>query len=288
MKGKIILITGATAGIGKAAALALAKQGARVVIHGRNEAKLAAVQQEIILACGHYQVDVLVGDLLLLSDVRKMADTFNSRYERLDVVINNAGSMMGSKRQETPEGHEKTIAINLLSPFLLTGLLLDKLMQGPGARIINVASSAHKQNAKPDFDDLESKQGGYAPLRIYGNAKLFLILASQQLNRRLKAKGIQHITVNSLHPGAVSTSFLENSHLDGFWRVLMLLSRRFFKTPEQGADTMVYLASSPAVEGVSGQYFVNRKPAAVNRRYNSLENEKKVWDYCVAQTGWDL
>jgi NAD(P)-dependent dehydrogenase (short-subunit alcohol dehydrogenase family) len=293
MKDKIILITGATSGIGKAAAMALAKQGAHVIIHGRSEEKAKATQQEIITACReagiktgngtrneagneHPHVDILVADLFLLSEVRKMADTFNARYDHLDVLINNAGMMMNTNRETTSEGNEKTIAVNLLAPFLLTQLLMGKLTTN--ARIINVASSAHKESAKPDFNDMQLEKN-YSPLRAYGNAKLFLILYTRQL-----AKKLNGITVNSLHPGAVASNFSAESNLGPVLNFLGKIARRFFKTAEQGADTIIYLATSPDVKNISGKYYVNRHPAEVAKKYNTPQNEALVWVFCEQQT----
>jgi NAD(P)-dependent dehydrogenase (short-subunit alcohol dehydrogenase family) len=278
MKDKIVLITGATSGIGKATAMALAKQGAHVIIHGRSETKLKVVQQEIISVCGHTRVDTLMANLFLLSEVRRMAASFNEKYDRLDVLINNAGVMMGKEREETSEGREKTIAINLLAPVLLTTLLMDMLRQSSQARIINVSSSAHKQNAKPDFNDWECNKR-YGPFRAYGNAKLFLILYSQRLAKQLPS----NITVNTLHPGAIATNFSVDSNLGGFINFSGKIARRFFKTAEQGADTVIYLASSPEVNGVTGEYFIDRKQARVGAKYNTERNEGLVWEYCMRQ-----
>lgn len=287
MKDKIILITGATSGIGKAAAIAIAKQGAHVVIHGRDAARTAAVQQEIIAACGHNRVDTLVADLLLLAVARALAAAFLEKYNRLDVLINNAGAIMSNNREVTSEGHERTLALNLLTPFLLTGLLMPALQKSTSARIINVSSNAHGQLAKPDFDDMQSERK-YAPLPVYGNAKLFLILASQALVRRLQQQGIKNITVNTLHPGAISTNFGVQSDLGGLLNMIGKLLRPFMKTAEQGADTIVYLSTSTAVEGVTNTYFINRKAAPVSRRYNTIENEERTWIFCEQHTGITL
>jgi NAD(P)-dependent dehydrogenase (short-subunit alcohol dehydrogenase family) len=284
MKDKIVLITGASSGIGKATALALAKQGAHVIIHGRDAAKTEAVKREILSLGGRHHVDTLIADLFSLREVRKMAESFKRRYDQLDVLINNAGIMMGREREETEDGNEKTIGLNLLAPFLLTDLLLEPLKKSPGARIINVSSSAHRQNARPDFTDIQSGKA-YSPLKVYGNAKLFVILFSQRLAAGLKEKGIGNITVNTLHPGAVASNFSVDSDLGWPLRLLGKMARRFFKTPEQGADTLVYLASSPEVENVSGKYFIDRKPAGVNKRYNTPENEQAIWSFCERQTG---
>lgn len=271
MKNKIVLITGATSGIGKATAMALAKAGAHVVIHGRSKEKTDNVKREIIAACGHQQVDTLIADLLLMKEVRRMAAEFNSRYAHVDVLINNAGSMMSINRETTAEGHEKTIAVNLLAPFLLTALI----KKNKDTRIINVASSAHKDAAKPDFNDIELNDG-YTPLRAYGNAKLFLILFTQRLAR----KGI---IANSMHPGAVASNFSVESNLGPVLNVISKIARLFFISAEKGADTLIYLAKE--VYDIKGQYFINRKPAMVAAKHNTIRNEEIIWRYCETQTG---
>lgn len=280
---RIILITGATSGIGKEAAFALAKEGAHVIIHGRDAAKLDKLRQEIIVASGHLQVDTIVADLFLLSEVRGMAQEINTRYKNLDVLINNAGGIMGTKREETSEGHEKTVALNLFAPFLLTELLLDKLKTSSDGRIINVSSVAHKHLAKPDFHDIENKKD-YSVSKAYGDAKLFLILISQKLVRDLAAAGISNISVNTLHPGLVASNFLGGSGLSSIIKFISKISIPFSKTSAQGAETIIFLASSGNVKGVTGKYFDNRKPVKVSRKYNSVENENLVWEYCEKVT----
>ena len=284
MDNKIILITGATGGIGKAAAIVLAKQGHTIVIHGRDRQKTQAVCEEIKTTTGNPNIDLLTGDLFLTTDVRKVAQAFKARYNRLDVLINNAGGIMNKTRENTSEGIEKTIAVNLVAPFLLTELLLDLLKKSPDGRIVNVSSNSHKLNAKPDFDDLQLAQN-YDPLRAYGNAKLFLIWISQRLAASLKQEGIANVTVNTLHPGAVASSFGVNSNLGSALNFFAKLARPFFKTVEQGADTVIYLASSNATKGISGQYFVNRKPSKVADKYHTAAQEKLVWDFCETVTG---
>lgn len=282
MENRLALITGATDGIGKATAIALAKQGFTVVVHGRNEQKTKRVCEEIKSLTGNHLTGMLVADLSLLQEVRSMAHEFKKKYNRLDVLINNAGGVMNKDRETTAEGFEKTMALNTLAPFLLTQLLLPLLTQSREGRIINVASNAHHINAKPNFNDLQLEQG-YDPLKAYGNSKLFLIWITQQLHAQLQKQGITNVTVNTLHPGAVRTGFAVNSNLGIVLNTLVKLMRPFFKTVEQGADTLIYLATADIHEK-GGLYYVNRKPVHTGVKYYSPENEKLVWDYCAKLT----
>ncbi|RQP09667.1 MAG: SDR family NAD(P)-dependent oxidoreductase [Parapedobacter sp.] len=278
-KQRTIFITGATGGIGKATAIALAKQNYHVVIHGRNKKKTAIVCEEIKRLSGNDKIDYIIGNLFLMSEVKKVAQTYIERYDRLDILINNAGGIMSKERKETAEGVEKTIAVNLLAPFLLTELLLDVLKKSDDGRIINVSSNSHQLNAKPIFNDLELINN-YNPLTAYGNAKLFLIWNSQHLAEKLIQGGYGNVTVNTLHPGAVATNFGVNSNLGGLLNFFGKLARPFFKTPEQGAETILYLATSEDVKSISGKYFENKKIKPASPKYYSQQNEQLVWDYC--------
>lgn len=282
MENRLALITGATDGIGKATAMALAKQGFSVVIHGRNEQKTKQVCEEIKALTGNSKIDMLVADLYLSQNVRQMVNEFKKKYNRLDVLINNAGCVMNKERETTTEGFEKTIALNLLAPYLFTELLLNLLQQSKDGRIINVSSNAHHINAKPNFNDLQLEQG-YDPLRAYGNSKLFLIWITQYLNTQLQKQGITNVTVNTLHPGAVKTGFAVNSNLGFLLNTMVKLMRPFFKTVEQGAETLIYLATAD-LRAKSGLYYVNKKPARTGVKYYSPENEKLIWDYCAKLT----
>ncbi len=280
---KTALITGATGGIGKAAAIALANEKYRVIIHGRNEEKTAAVCDEIRKISGNEKIDYITGDLLLMKEVKKVAETSVKKYGRLDILINNAGGIMGKERKVTAEGTETTIAVNLLAPFLLTSLLLDLLKESADGRIINVSSNSHRLNANPEFRDIELTRN-YSPLKAYGNAKLFLIWISRYLAEKLRQQGAGNITVNSLHPGAVATNFGVNSNLGSVLNVLGRLARPFFKTAEQGAETIVYLATRDGSNSTTGGYFENKKPVKVSEKYYSKQNEKLIWDYCESKT----
>ena len=278
MDGKIVLVTGATNGIGKVAALALAKQGAAVVIAGRNAAKTQATAAEIKQS-GAASVDSLVADLSSMAEVRRLADELRQRYTRLDVLINNAGAIFAD-RQLTADGYERTFALNHLSYFLLTNLLLNLLMASAPSRIVNVASDAHG-GATLNFDDLQNQRnysmGGF---RAYGQSKLENILFTYELARRLDGTGV---TVNAMNPGPVATGFGENNA--GVMRLAMKVFHLFSKTPEQGADTIIYLASSPDVANVSGEYFHECKVDAPSEAARSDGDAKLLWDVSAEIVG---
>jgi len=251
MSGKVVLVTGGTAGIGEVAARELARKGASVVIVGRNPQKTAAVVEKIKAASGNPQVDSLLGDLSLMADVRRIAAEFKQRDDRLDVLLNNAGGYF-SQRQVTAEGLEYTLALNHLNYFLLTNLLLDVLAATPGARIVNVSSGAHVM-ARLNFDDLQNEQN-YRGWTVYAQSKLMNIYFTYELARRLPAG----VTVNALHPGFVATNFGLNNRGPLGWGV-KISQKLFAISPEKGAETSIYLASSPEVEGVSGKYFAHSR-----------------------------
>ena len=278
MDGKIVLVTGATNGIGKVAALALAKQGAAVVIAGRNAAKTQATAAEIKQS-GAASVDSLVADLSSMAEVRRLADELRQRYTRLDVLINNAGAIFAD-RQLTADGYERTFALNHLSYFLLTNLLLNLLMASAPSRIVNVASDAHG-GATLNFDDLQNQRnysmGGF---RAYGQSKLENILFTYELARRLDGTGV---TVNAMNPGPVATGFGENNA--GVMRLAMKVFHLFSKTPEQGADTIIYLASSPDVEGISGKYWESRKAIQSSAVSYDEADQKRLWEISAQMTG---
>lgn len=279
---KTILITGATNGIGKAAAIALAEKGHHIIIHGRNEVLAREVQKEIISQTNNPNVDYLIADLFLMSELRKLVAGFMERYGQLDVLINNAGGIMGKQREETAEGIEKTIALNVLAPYLLSVLLLPALEKSPEGRIVNMGSAAHSHFAKADLTDIEMNNK-YTSNLAYGNAKLYFMMVSQVMADKLL---IQNITLNMLHPGAVASNALEPIKKKTFFGpMLFSILKLLMKTPEQGADTMVYLATSDEIRDTSGKYFINRKPARVNEKYISEETKRMVWSYCEKMTG---
>lgn len=271
MRGKICLVTGATNGIGKATAQALAQMGATVVIVGRNPAKCAAVVDEIKQVSGSNTVEALVGDLSIMADVRQVADQFRAKYQKLHVLVNNAGGAF-MNRQITSEGFEQTFALNYLNYFVLTNMLLDMLKASAPARIVNVSSDSHKA-AQLDFDDLQSAKGNYR-LVAYGRSKLADVVFSYELARRLSGTGV---TVNVLHPGLVRTGFASN--MGAIPAAIIGFIMRFVAlTPEQGAQTSVYLATSPDVENETGKYWEKSKAVPAGRAAYDQPTWTRLWD----------
>ncbi|MEO8609427.1 MAG: SDR family oxidoreductase [Chloroflexota bacterium] len=279
MDGKTILITGATNGIGKVAAIALAKKGASLVIVGRNPAKTAETVAEIKAQSGNTTIESIIADLSSMAEVRKVAEAFKAKHARLDVLINNAGAIFGS-RQETADGYEMTFAFNHLAYFLLTNLLLDTLKASAPSRIVSVSSDAHT-GGKVNFDDLNAKNGyGMAGMSAYSNSKLENIMFTYELARRLEGTGV---TANVLHPGFVRTGFNKNN--GGLMAFAMRIISPFAITPEQGADTIIYLASSPEVEGITGKYWDKRKAVkSIDASYD-VSAQQRLWTVSEELTG---
>jgi NAD(P)-dependent dehydrogenase (short-subunit alcohol dehydrogenase family) len=278
MQGKTVLVTGATNGIGKETARELARMGANVVVVARNPQKGAAVVSEIQRDTGNPNVELMIAELSLQSEVRKLADEFKAKYARLDVLVNNAGTIF-QQRTVTAEGFEKTWALNHLAYFLLTHLLLDTLKQSTPARIVIVSSAGHKQG-KLNFDDLPMANGKYNGFQQYNNTKLANVLFTRELARRLQGTGI---TVNAVHPGVIPTSWGLPDTLST--RMMLTMMRPFTKTAAQGAQTSIYIASSPEVEGITGLYYANCKPLAPSLAAQDDETARKLWEVSEQQTG---
>lgn len=280
MDGQVCMITGANSGIGKATALSLARMGMTVVLVCRNLSKGEAAQAEIQAASGNPNIDLLLVDLSSQAEVRRLAQEFRSRYSHLHVLINNAGVAL-SRRQVTRDGIETVLAVNYLAPFLLTSLLLDMLKASAPARVVNVAGDYHRK-ATIDFDDLMSERD-YNGMRANNQAKLALVLFTYELARQLEGTGV---TANCLHPGAVATGApLKDPDLSRFGRFMYKLVKPFFLSPEKGAETPVYLASSPEVEGVTGKYFVRKRAVASSPESYDLEVARQLWKISVQLTG---
>lgn len=266
---RICLITGANSGIGRITALELAKKGFDIVMLCRNLDKARPVREEIKRVSKTGRVDLLRCDMADFDSVRQVAREVNDRYDHLDVLVNNAGLLI-QKEQYSPQGIELTFATNHLGSFLLTNKLLDLLRKGENARIVTVSSAAHRFTGGFKLDEL-AKPKSYSGLAAYGASKLANILFSKELSTRLLGDGI---TSNSLHPGVVATNFGSGG---GFVSMLTKLARPLFSTPEQGAETSIYLAASPEVEHVTGLYFDSKKPVTPSSDARSDYNAKRLW-----------
>ncbi|MFX1533934.1 MAG: SDR family oxidoreductase [Promethearchaeota archaeon] len=274
MLGKICMITGANSGIGKVTALELAKKGAKVVMVCRDKERGEAALTEIKEQSGNENIDLMIADLGSLESVRQLISEFKARYNQLHVLVNNAGLLI-YKYKETADGIESTFAINHLGHFLLTNSLLDRLKASVPARIINVSSGAHEMARSINFNDLQGENGKkYSRFGAYARSKLANVLFTYELARRLEGTGV---TVNSLHPGGIRTNF---GKTDAPWifRWGMSVVGRFLKSPEKGAQTSIYLASSSEVEGVSGKYFVNCKEKKSSKVSYNESLQKELWD----------
>ena len=268
--GKTVLVTGASSGIGLATAVGLAKQGAQLLLVGRTPARCAEAMAAV-RAAGDGRADVLEADFSSLAGIRALADQVRSRVGRLDVLVNNAGTL-ARRRTLTADGYETMFAVNHLAYFLLTGLLLPVLRAAERARIVTVASEAHRSGPL-DLDDLQSERD-YGTMRVYSRSKTANILWTQELARRLDGSGI---TANSLHPGVIRTRLARDMGVG--LGLAMGLAGLFMRPPEKGAETSIHLATSPDVAGVSGRYFDNcrgRSPAAHAR------------DPAIARRLWDI
>ena len=271
MQNKTCLITGGTNGIGKVAALELARMGATIIIVGRNAAKTAQLVEEIKAATGSNTVDSLLGDLSSQADVRRVAAEFKQKYPRLHVLLNNAG-VLNMDRQLSGDGIEMTFAVNHLAYFLLTNLLLDTIKASAPARIVNVSSGAHT-NGRVDFDNLQGERR-YRGMLAYSTSKLENILFTVELARRLAGTGV---TVNALHPGFVNTGWAKNGN--GLMPKLMaLITPLVARTPEKGAETSIYMASSPEVGAITGKYFFDCKPKQPTVQATDMAAAKKLWE----------
>jgi len=270
MQGRICLITGGTNGIGKSTARELARMGATVVLVGRDAQKAVRVVEEIRGASGNKDVDSMLADLSSQQDVRRLADEFKSKYSHLHVLINNAGGFF-MRRQLSVEGIETTFALNHLASFLLTNLLLDTIRASAPARIINVSSNAHA-SGKIEFDNLQGERE-YGP-RAYDNSKLANILFTMELARRLEGTGV---TVNALHPGFVATGFAKNNGRV-MAALVSILAPLVARSPAKGAETSVYLATSPSVERITGKYFYDSHVIPPAPQATDMVVARKLWD----------
>ncbi|WP_181306499.1 SDR family oxidoreductase [Rufibacter sp. XAAS-G3-1] len=276
--GKIMVVTGASSGIGKATAQALANGGAQVVMVCRNERKGLEAIKEIKQKVPEATLKLHLADLSSLQEVRKVAAELKENYPVIDVLINNAGLIPGVM-QTTADGWELAWATNHLAPFLLTNLLMEPLLASEQGRVINVTSEAHRLG-QIDFEHAGKPQK-YSAITAYADSKLANIHFTYELARRTE---FTNLTVNCLHPGVVGSSFGSNSNF--FIREFFRLARFFMKTPEKGAETPVYLATSPHLKFISGKYFKNAKQANSAADSNNAHVARRLWDISAEQTGF--
>ena len=277
IKNKNVLITGATSGIGEATAIDLAKKGANIFFIARNNLKAQNLSDKIEFISGK-RPKFFIADLASLKNIKESALEFISLDIPLHVLLNNAG-LINNNRKETVDGFEEVFSINHLAYFYLTHLLLDKLKEGTPSRIINVSSGAHAFVRGFNFDDVNSLKE-YKPFKVYGYSKLANILFTKKLSQVLEN---ENIIVNCLHPGVVGTGFGQNNGI--FSKILFNLSKPFMRSSEKGAETSIYLCSSPDVSDVSGQYFYNCKIAKTTSWANNQEDADRLWDLSKELTG---
>jgi retinol dehydrogenase 14 len=277
MAGQTVLVTGGTSGIGKATATGLAAMGARVGITGRDTARTRAAAVDVAAASGNPAVDPFAADMSSQAEVRRLAGEVLAAYPRLDVLVNNAGGFWATRRLTT-DGLEHTFAVNHLAPFLLTGLLLDRLKASAPARIVTVSSGAHA-TGKLNFGDLQGERR-YSGQQAYSQSKLANIMFTYELARRLDGVGV---TATAAHPGVVRTRFAAEDP-PPMWKVFLPVIRPFLKSPDQGAATSIYLAFSPEVEGVTGTYFADGKPKASSRSSYDTAAAARLWQISLDLT----
>lgn len=270
MKGKVCVVTGGTSGIGLVAAERLAQQGARLVLVAREKARAEAAIARIRAKASEAAVSVHYGDLSRLAEMRRLGQEIAQAEPKIDVLMNNAGAMF-SARSVTEDGLERTFAVNHMAYFVLTHYLRPSVAAAAPARIVNTASEAHRRS-RLDFADLQSARG-YSTLAVYGRSKLANILFTRELARRLEGSGV---TANCLHPGFVATRIADNNR--GFFRHLVSTAKLFALTPEKGAETMLYLATSPEVAGVTGLYFDKRRPSTPTAAAQDDAAARHLWE----------
>jgi NAD(P)-dependent dehydrogenase (short-subunit alcohol dehydrogenase family) len=282
VRGRTILVTGATSGIGLEAAVELARRGARIVLIGRDTGRTEAARADVMARSGSRDVSFLLCDFSSQAAIRRLAAEFRAGHDRLDVLVNNAGGV-NKRRQVTEDGIERTFAVNHLGYFLLTNLLCDLLVRSAPARVVTVASVGHRRGTL-DFDDLGFERGGYSIMRAYGRSKLANVLFAAELARRLAGTGV---TSNSLHPGSVATNIWSGAPL---WAkpIINILFRPSFISAQEGAQTIVQLAASPSLEGVTGQYFEQGKPVPPSPLAQDEALARRLWEVSAGLVGLPL
>ena len=283
LAGRTVLITGGNSGIGRETAVGLARLGARTVITARDEQRGAEAVEDIRERSGNDDVHQLHLDLGSFASVHACADTFLERFDRLDVLINNAGATL-SERQLSEDGLELQLQANHLSHVLLTHRLLDRLRASAPARVVVVSSAAHRQGGDLDVDDLEAQGKPYIGLQQYARTKLMNLLFARELARRLTGSGV---TVNAVHPGTVRTGFGLDGDTNLVFALAIRIARPFFKSPETGAQTSIYLAASPQVDGDTGGYYSSCRRRRTSARGRDAELARALWDRSNELIGLD-
>ncbi|MGL5682810.1 MAG: SDR family NAD(P)-dependent oxidoreductase [Marinifilaceae bacterium] len=279
MKCKTILITGASDGIGKETAKALAKQGHQIIIHGRNPQKTKQAYEEIKRESSNENIDYYIADFLSFAQIKTFSESIKQKYNHLDVLINNAGAQFTGKREITNEGHEKTMMINLFAPYFLTTLLLDLLTKSKSARVVTVSSAAHKMGGKPYLDDIELKEH-YSMPKAYGLSKLYVIWIMRHFVKLMKQENINNITFNTVHPASAMSSLGRESTKSLGTKIIYYLWRPMMKSTAEGAASSIYTATSPELEYVTGKYYGLKGEEKPSDKYYSVQNEQIVWNYC--------
>jgi NAD(P)-dependent dehydrogenase (short-subunit alcohol dehydrogenase family) len=277
MQGKTVVITGATSGIGEVTACSLAQQGARIVLVARDRGRAQHTLERLNAIAPERNHAVHFANLSRLAEMKRAAETIAASEARIDVLINNAGALFVT-RQVTGDALEMTFATNHIAYFVVTNLLMERLKATPGARIVSTASDAHK-GAKLDFDDLQVETG-FSGYGMYGRSKLMNILFTRELSRRLAGSGV---TANCLHPGFVATRFAETG--SGLRSLVVRGAKKFALTPEEGAKTIIYLASSPEVDGITGKYFYKCKEMTPTAEAQNDADAQKLWEISLQLSG---
>ncbi len=284
MEQKIILVTGATGGLGKETAIQLARQGHRVIVHGRNRQKTEAVAKEIAETNGSKTVDIAVSDLGSFAEIKKMAEELKANYDHIDVLINNAGAQFW-ERELTTDGHEKTMQTNVFAPFLLSYLLLPLLGKAEEGRVVTVSSASHKAGGNAQLDNLEFAEN-YSLTSSYGLSKRYIIWVMRHFVDFARGQGYGNITFNVSHPASTMSELgrdvIKKSLL---WKIIMYLWSKFMLIPvEKAAYGSVWLATSDEVKGQNNRYVCPKEPEKPSEKNYTKENEQRVWDYCMEVT----